>query len=335
MQAWQLFGFGLEKLELVDIAEPLLEEDQVRVKIHAASLNYRDLKVIKGQYNPKQTLPLIPLSDGAGEVVEIGSKVTKFAVGDLVCATFSQHWPHGPPTKEASKKTLGSPLDGTLRRQGVFSEQGLIKFPKHLDLVEASTLPCAAVTAFNAIMLQSELKPGDSVLLEGTGGVSLFALQFAEILGLRAIIISSSDEKLKRAKALGASSGINYAAIPEWSKEVLKVADGGVDAVIEVGGAKTISQAIASVKKGGVVCLIGVLSGVSEPLDLRPILMNNIRIQGLFVGSMEVFEAMNRVISHSLLRPVIDRVFDFAEAPLALAHLESGKHFGKVCIAMR
>lgn len=331
MQAWQLVGFGFENLELVTLGQSLLKDHQVRVKIHAASLNYRDLMVIKGQYNPKQALPLIPLSDGAGEVVEIGAKVTKFSIGDRVCATFSQNWSFGPPTNESYKNTLGSPLNGMLATESVFHEDGLIKFPEHLDYLEASTLPCAGVTAFNAIM-GNELKPADSVLLQGSGGVSLFSLQFAKALGLKIIITSSSEEKIQKALKLGAHCGINYLDKPNWSKEVLKLCDSGVDAVVEVGGAKTLAQSIASVKRGGVICLIGVLSGSVEPLDLRPVLMNNIRIQGIFVGSKAIFTAMNRVLTHSQIRPVVDRVFDFKDAPLALSYLESGQHFGKVCI---
>lgn len=334
MRAWQLTnGFGLSNLNLNEILLSPLKDHEVRVKIHAASLNFRDLMVIKGQYNPKASFPLTPLSDGSGEVVEVGKNVTKVAVGDKICATFSQNWSHGPPSAETFKSTLGSPLAGMLSEFGTFLEDGLIKFPNHLDYVEASTLPCAGVTAFNALMCQSELKPGESVLLLGTGGVSLFALQFAKILGLNVIITSSSDEKLKKAGALGADYFINYKKEPEWAKQVQKLtASLGVDAVIEVGGAKTLGSSIASVKKGGVVCLIGVLSGSSEALDLRPVLMNNIRIQGIFVGSRELFIAMNRVISHSKLRPVIDSVFDFKDAPKAFLHLESGDHFGKVVI---
>jgi NADPH:quinone reductase-like Zn-dependent oxidoreductase len=230
---------------------------------------------------------------------------------------------------------LGSPLEGMLAEQGIFEEDGLIKFPDHLNYEEGATLPCAAVTAFNAIAYQSDLKPGDTVLIEGTGGVSLFALQFAKIFGLKSIIISSSHEKLAKAQALIESAGINYREQPDWHLAVLDLTKGqGVDAVIEVGGAKTISRAIASTKKGGVVCSIGILSGTKEAIDLRPIFMNNIRIQGTFVGAKTVFSAMNRVLTHQKVQPVISRVFNFDKAPEALAHLENAAHFGKVCIKM-
>jgi NADPH:quinone reductase-like Zn-dependent oxidoreductase len=332
MRAWKLSNFGYT-FELSEASQRKLNDYEVRVKIHAASLNFRDLMVARGEYNKKQPLPLIPLSDGAGIVTEVGSKVTLVKVGDKVCATFSQNWPNGAPTNDTYKNTLGSPLDGMLQEEAIFHENGLVIFPKHLDFIEAATLPCAGVTAFHAL-ISCGLNPGDSVLLEGTGGVSLFALQFANILGLKTIITSSSDEKLKRAKSLGCAHGINYKETPYWSKELRKLVPSGVDAVVEVGGAKTLPEALASVKRSGVVLLIGVLSGSLEMLDLRPILMNNICIQGIFVGSKETFLAMNKVISHSLLKPVIDKVFDFKDAPEAFAYLESGQHFGKVCIKM-
>lgn len=334
MRAWQLVdGFGLDHLKLSDLALAPLAEHQVRVKIHAASLNYRDLMVIRGQYNPKLLLPITPLSDGAGEVVEVGPLVTEVKVGDRVCATFSQCWPFGAPTKSTYQNTLGCPLNGMLATEGVFHEQGLVKFPDHLDFIEAATLPCAALTAFNALMCQSELKPNDTVLLQGTGGVSLFAFQFAKALELKIIITSSSSEKLERLKTLGESHHINYNDTPKWSEEALRLTEGlGVDAVIEVGGAKTLGQSIASVKKAGVICLIGVLSGALEPIDLRPVLMNNVRIQGIFVGSKASFIAMNRVISHQKIKPIIDKVFDFSEAFKAFSYLESAQHFGKICI---
>lgn len=334
MRAWKIVGeFGLNNLKLMDGDKPRLKAHEVRVDIRACSLNYRDLMVAKGQYNPHQSLPLIPLSDGAGVVSEVGAEVTGFKVGDRVCATFSQDWCHGIATAETFRATLGSPIDGTLTESRVFDAAGLIPFPNFLSFEEAATLPCAAVTAFNALALQASTKPGDTVLIEGTGGVSLFALQFAQVLGLKAIVLSSSSEKLAKAKAIGDCCGINYAENDNWPDMVLDLTGGkGVDVVIEVGGAKTINKAIASTKKGGTVAVIGILSGIREAIDLRPILMNNIRIQGIFVGAKTVFSAMNRVIEHGKIRPVVDRVFDFNQAPEAFRHLESAQHFGKVCI---
>lgn len=334
MRAWKIVGeFGLNSLTVSEIEKVPIKANEVRVEIRACSLNYRDLMVVKGIYNPHQALPLIPLSDGAGEVVEVGHEVTGLKVGDRVCATFSQKWCHGVASLETMKATLGSPLDGMLTESRVFSEEGLIKFPDYLSFEEAATLPCAAVTAFNAIAHQSTLKPGDTVLLEGSGGVSLFALQFAKAFGVKSIVISSSDEKLAKAKAIADCHGINYKKNENWPAAIMDATQGqGVDAVIEVGGAKTIQKAIGSVKKGGVVCVIGILSGTQEAIDLRPILMNNIRIQGIFVGAKTVFTAMNRVLEHAKIRPVIDRVFDFKDVPAAFSYLESAQHFGKICI---
>ena len=337
MRAWKIVGnFGLANFKLMNIDTSPIKADEVRVALRACSLNYRDLMVAKGLYNPHQALPLIPLSDGAGEVVEIGADVQSLKIGDKVCPTFSQNWCHGIATNETFKATLGSPLDGTLAESCVFSEQGLIKFPEHLSFEEAATLPCAAVTAFNALAMQASLKPGDTVLIEGTGGVSLFALQFAKVFGLAAVVISSSNDKLKKAAAIHHCHTINYAENDNWPAAILDITNGqGVDAVVEVGGAKTINKAIASVKRGGQVSVIGILSGLREDIDLRPILMNNIRIQGIFVGAKTVFSAMNRVIEHGKIRPIIDRIFDFNDAPAAFSYLESAQHFGKICIRVK
>lgn len=334
MRAWRIENsFGLEHLKMAEVEKISLKAKDVRVKIHACSLNFRDLMVVKGVYNPKQTLPLIPLSDGAGEVIEVGREVKTLKVGDRVCATFSQAWCHGIATDETFKHTLGGPLDGMLVENGVFDENGLIKFPNYLSYEEAATLPCAGVTAFNAIAFQSDLKPGDTVLLEGCGGVSLFSLQFAKVFGINPILISKSDEKIHRAQEIAKLKGINYQDHEDWPKMIRDLTDGrGVDAVVEVGGAKTLGRAIKSVKRGGVICVIGVLSGSEEPLDLRPILMNNIRLQGLFVGAKTVFEAMIRVLDHAEIHPVIDRVFSFDEVKQAFSYLETAQHFGKICI---
>lgn len=333
MRAWQLNSFSIDQLSLIIKEARLLLDSEVRVKFHASSLNYRDLMVVRGQYNPKQKLPLIPLSDGAGEVVEVGHKVKNFTIGDKVCPTFSQEWNHGLPTKESYRNTLGSPNEGTLTTEGIFNSHGLVKFPKHLSYEEAATLPCAGVTAFNAMFYHAKLKPGQTVLIEGTGGVSLFSLLFAKMAGIKPILLSSSDEKLHKASKLADISGINYKKEPHWHKSVLALTNKkGVDAVIEVGGAKTIGEAISSTKTGGIICTIGVLSGTANPIDLRPILMNAIRIQGVFVGSKNVFIAMNKAINHSKIKPIIDRVFSFTKAKDAFNHLAQQKHFGKVCI---
>lgn len=334
MRAWQVVGgFGLQNLKINELNSAKLGSNQVRIKVRACSLNFRDLMVIKGLYNPNQPTPFIPISDGAGEIIEIGDQVKDFKVGDKVCGTFSQDWDFGIASDRAQKNTLGTPIDGMLSETIVLNEQGVVKFPSFLSFEEASTLPCAALTAFNALTQESSFKPGDIILLEGTGGVSLFALQFAKALNLNTIIISSSNDKLGQAKKLGATHTINYRQQEEWQHEVMKITHNeGVDGVVEVGGAKTVNKALACLKRGGVMTVIGILSGISESIDLRPILMRQLRIHGVFVGSKALFMAMNRVIEHSQIKPVIDKTFGFNDAPAAFSYLESGAHFGKVVI---
>lgn len=334
MRVWQISeSFGLDKLVMTEQPQAVLGPQQVRVRIRACSLNYRDLLVIKGLYNPHALLPLTPVSDGAGEIVEVGGMVSSFKVGDRVCALFSQSWQSGRVDEGAQKTTLGCPLPGVLAEEGIFHEDGLIKFPAHLSFEEASTLPCAGLTAFNALTSEAQLKPGNTVLLEGTGGVSIFALQFATALGVNTIITSRDNDKLARCQELGATHVINYREHALWSKKVLELSQGrGVDAVLEVSGAQTFNQAILALKRGGVMCLIGMLSGGSGPIDLIPILMKQIRIFGVFVGSKTIFESMNRVIEHSGIRPVISKIFDFEEPLGAFKYMESAQHFGKIVI---
>lgn len=334
MRAWKIVDqFGLANLALTESFLPALKPNQVRVKIHACALNYRDLMVIRGQYNPKQSLPLIPLSDCAGEVIAIGDLVSQFKVGDKVCATFSQAWCHDGIDKEVGINTLGSPIDGVLAEEAFFHERGLIHFPSYLSYEEAATLPCAALTAYHALAGETRLLAGQTVLLQGSGGVSIFALQFAKAMGLRVIILSSSHHKLKQAQDLGADDIINYRDHPEWHKEVLALTNHkGVDAIIDVGGAQTIKQSILSSKANGVIFIIGVLSGVEEAIDLRQILMKNLRLQGVFVGPKTLFHDMNNLCYQHKIHPVIDKIFTFAQANQAFAYLESAKHFGKVVI---
>ncbi len=333
MKSYQLSAFGLENLKIANSDDRALLPNEVRVELKACSLNYRDLMVIRGQYNPNLKMPLTPCSDGSGVVLEVGSLVREFRPGDRVCATFSQNWLSGHASLESAKSTLGSPLDGTLREQGIFLEHGLVKFPDFLSFEEAAMLPCAGLTAFSALVNQVTLNPGATVLIEGTGGVAIFALQFAKALSLKTIVTSSSDAKLEKAKSLGATHVINYQKNEDWSKEARRLTNGdGVDMVIEVGGGATLGKGIHALKRGGVSCIIGVLSGSTCDFDLRPILMNEIRLQGVFVGSRELFLAMNRVVEHAKIKPVIDRVFAFDEAVEALKYFETAQHFGKVCI---
>lgn len=326
-------SFGLGSLAQVDLPDPKPGPGQIVVKMRAASLNYRDLMMVKGQYNPRQPLPLVPLSDGVGEVVELGEGVTRVKKGDRVCPIFAQGWIDGAFDADKAKTTLGGPLPGMLSEYTLVSAEGVVKPPAHLSDEEAAALPCAAVTAWNALFGQSRLAPGETVLVQGTGGVSIFALQFAHITGARVIVTSSSDAKLERAKALGAWATINYKTLPDWDKRALELTGGvGVDHVVEVGGAGTLARSMRAARLAGTVSVIGVLSGGAQEMSVIPVLMKHLRLQGILVGSRAMFEAMNRAIEASSLRPVLDKVFSFGEAKEALSYMESGSHFGKIVL---
>lgn len=333
MRAWEITGsFGLENLTLVERDAAAPGPGEVAVRVHAASLNYRDLMMVRGVYNPRQPLPLVPLSDAAGEVTAVGPGVRRLRAGDRVMGLFAQGWAAGEPTRDALSTTLGGPLPGVLAEQVILREEGCVKVPEHLDFVEASTLPCAAVTAWSALE-QAGLVPGQTVLVQGTGGVSLFGLALAKLFGARVVVTSKSDEKLARARALGADATINYAREPEWGKAARAHAGPhGVDVILEVGGGGTLAQSLRAVRPGGTVAIIGVLAGPSADASLLPVLMQNVRLQGVIVGSRERFERMNAAIAHHRLRPIVDRVFALEDARAAFEHLASGAHFGKVCI---
>lgn len=327
-------GFGFENLSLVERDRPELQPGEVLVRMKAASLNYRDLLVISGAYNPKLRLPLIPVSDGAGIIEAIGAAVKDYEIGDEVIPLFNQSWISGPPTLDRLSSSLGSPLDGVLADYRVFKAKGLIRKPDHLSLAEAATLPCAAVTAWTTLTTEAGVKAGDVVVLQGTGGVSIFALQFAKSLGAEVIIISSSDQKLHRAKDLGADHCINYKTTPDWSKTVRDLTQGrGADCIVEVGGAGTLQQSLKCIRFGGFIGLIGVLSGVETKVSLTHILMQHVRLQGITVGNRDDFEAMIRAMILHDIHPVIDdRRFAFEELPKALMHMASAKHFGKIVL---
>ena len=336
MRAYEIQGgFGLENLRLTERATPEPGPGQVLVRLGAASFNYRDLMTIKGHYNPRQPLPLIPCSDGAGTVESVGAGVSGFGPGDRVTGCFAQRWRSGEPGTEARASTLGGPLDGTLAEYTLWEEGGIVPTPAHLSDDEASTLPCAAVTAWNALVVKGGCRPGDTVLVQGTGGVSIFALQFAKLCGARVIATSSSDEKLDRAKALGADLTVNYQTHPDWSKAVKDLTGGqGANHIIEVGGAGTLSASLGCVALGGTISVIGVLSGTASQVDVRQILMKGVRIQGIFVGPRDCFESMNRAINLHGLRPALGSVFPFAGAVEGLRFVESGAHFGKVVVSI-
>jgi NADPH:quinone reductase-like Zn-dependent oxidoreductase len=324
-------GFGIKNLVLADRPEPTPGPGQALVEMKAWSINYRDLMVVRGTYAPNIRFPFVTLSDGAGEIVAVGEGVSRVKIGDRVAGAFMQRWIEGPVSETKAKSALGGALPGLAAEYVVLDSEGLVLVPSHLSYEEAATLPCAAVTAWNALVTSGTLKAGDTVLIQGTGGVSLFALQLARISGARVIATSSSDAKLARVKELGASDGINYKTTPEWGTRAQDLAGGaGVDHIVEVGGAGTLAQSLKAIRMGGRISLIGVLtSGQTDPI---PILMKSVLLQGIFVGSREMFEAMNRSIALNGLRPVIDRVFPFAEYPQALRHMESGAHFGKIVL---
>jgi NADPH:quinone reductase-like Zn-dependent oxidoreductase len=333
MKGWRISSFGIENLEAFESPIPKVGTGQVAVKIHAASLNYRDLMMVKGFYNPKMALPRIPCSDGAGEVVEVGEEVTDFKPGDRVAGIFMQRWIDGPPSAAKQKAALGGDVDGMLAEYVVLDATGVVHLPGHLSYDQGATLPCAGVTAWNAIVTTAHTKPGDVVVIQGTGGVSIFALQFAKMLGARVLGTSGSDEKLERAGSLGLDNGLNYKDNPNWADWVLAETDGeGADLIVEVGGAGTFAQSLKAVRVGGTIAQIGVLSQSTEPLQIAPVLRKQVRVQGIFVGSRIDFLAMNRAISLNSLRPVIDCVFPFAEARAAFQRMESASHCGKIVI---
>ena len=317
--------------------DPVANPKQILVRLQAASLNFRDLMIARGHYfGGPVAANTIPLSDGAGEVTAVGAGVTRFKVGDRVCGTFFRGWIDGR-APDGPRAALGAPpADGVLADYTVFDEQDAVAAPSHLSPEAAATLPCAAVTAWHALVENGRVAPGETVLIIGTGGVSIFALQFARLAGARVIALSSSDAKLERARKLGADAGINYRSTPDWETEVLRLTQGrGVDHVIEVGGAGTLGRSIAAAAAGGRIQLIGVLTGRGdEPLIPYGLLAKQASIQGVFVGSRGHFERMNAAIAGARLEPVIDHVFGFDEAPAAYRHLERSGHFGKVVIRL-
>jgi NADPH:quinone reductase-like Zn-dependent oxidoreductase len=335
MRAYEIRdAFGLDHLTLGERPDVEPGPGQVLLGMRAMSLNYRDGLMAAGTYDPRQPLPLVPLSDGVGRVLAVGPGVQRVKVGDRVCPIFAQRWLAGRPDRDALRSTLGGPLDGTLRERMVLSEEGVVAVPEHLSDAEAATLPCAGVTAWTALVTEGGVTAGQTVLVLGTGGVSVFALQLAKLLGARAVATTSSDEKAEHLRALGADEVVNYRAVPEWGKAIGR-ATGGVDLVLEVGGAGTLPQSLLAVRPGGTIALLGNLAGgTAQGLDLFRIFMRAVRVQGILVGHRQSFEALCRAVAVHRLQPVVDRVFPFGEAAAAFAHLKSGAHFGKVCIGL-
>ncbi|MEN6543422.1 NAD(P)-dependent alcohol dehydrogenase [Parvibaculum sp.] len=326
-------GFGIDHLHLENREVPKAGPGEIVVRLKAASLNYRDLATVTGFGRTEPGAPLVPLSDGAGEVVEVGAGVTRVKVGDHVCPQFFQSWFSGGPSLAAISQPLGGPLDGCAQDYIKLSAEGVAKAPAGYTAEEAATLPCAALTAWRALVVEGDIKAGDTVLLQGTGGVSIFALQFAKAAGARVIITSSSDEKLERAKALGADLTINYKKTPDWSSEARKLTRGrGVDHVVEVGGADTLSQSIMAARIGGHVAVIGILSGVVKDVNVAAIFSQNLRITGISVGSRAHFEDMVRAIEVNDIHPVIDKRYPLEEACAAFTTMAGASHFGKIVL---
>jgi NADPH:quinone reductase-like Zn-dependent oxidoreductase len=335
MRAYQLpkGGAGIDALVEVERPDPKPAHRQVLVKVAACSLNFRDLGIVRGTYRVPVRDNIIPLSDGAGEVVEVGAGVTRVKPGDRVAGCFFQRWPGGEPAPDVHASALGGGTDGMLAEYVVLEEEGVVKIPAHLSPEEGATLPCAGVTVWHAMMEHARLIAGQSVLLQGTGGVSVFGLQLAHAMGIRTVVTSSSDDKLARAKLLGADHGINYKTTPDWDKAAIDITGGrGVDQVVEVGGAGTLAKSFGAIRVGGKITMIGNLSGPATELNPGLIMARRANIQGISVGSTQMFEAMNRAIAANRIKPVIDKVFGFDDAKAAYHHMASGAHFGKIVI---
>ena len=333
MRAWQISSFGIDSLEFVERPDLPPGPGEVLVAVRAISLNFRDLMMVKGLYNPRLKLPRIPCSDGAGEVLSVGKGVTAWKTGDRVAGIFMQNWLDGPLTPAKANGALGGDVDGMLASHVVLRESGLVVLPQHMSFEEAATLPCAAVTAWNALCAGA-LPPGATVLIQGTGGVSVFALQFAKLRGLRVLCVSSSDEKLERAAGLGLDAGFNYRKDPDWENWVLNETQGeGVDLVIEVGGAGTLTRSLKVIRTGGTIAQIGVLAGAVESVPIPSILHKMARIQGIYVGSRQDFVEMNRAVELCRLRPAHED-FPWTRAREVLRSMEAGSHFGKLVLTV-
>lgn len=335
VRTYEIQKFGIDDLAIVERQTPQPGAGQAVVAMKAWSLNYRDTLVVEGKYNPRLKMPMVPFSDGAGEVVAVGEGVTRVKPGDRVCGIFMQSWIAGPYEDKHGRSAMGGAIDGVLSEQVALNAEGLVPIPAHLSYEEAATLPCAAVTAWDAVVTQGRVKAGETVLVLGSGGVSLFALQFARHFGARVIATSSNEAKAERMKAMGASDVVNYKDTPDWDKKVRELTGGaGVDHVVEVGGAGTLQKSLAIAKGGGRVSIIGNLAGLTTDVNVAVILHKFLTVQGIFVGSREMFEAMNAAITETKLRPVVDKVFGFAEASAALRYMQSAAHFGKIVVSL-
>jgi NADPH:quinone reductase-like Zn-dependent oxidoreductase len=327
-------AYGLENLKVAERPDPVPGPEEVVVRMRAVSLNYRDLLTVTGMYGGGFPLPLVPFSDGCGIVESVGPEVASLKPGDRVASLFfSETWMSGAPTPQRLAGALGGPRDGCGQELMKISERGVIKVPDFLSDAQVASLPCAAVTAWRALVVEGGVKAGDVVVLQGTGGVSIFALQFARALGCEIIITSSSDEKLARAKAMGAHHGINYVATPDWSREVRRITGGrGTDLVVEVGGAKTLLESLKSIRQQGFIAIVGLLTGIAEPVPIPLLIWTSARVHGLSVGSRDHFEDMLRAIALHRIEPLVDKTYAWTDARAALEAMQSGSHFGKITL---
>jgi NADPH:quinone reductase-like Zn-dependent oxidoreductase len=333
MRAYVFDSFGIEHLRLQEVDPPQPHPGEVVIDVKALSLNFRDLLVVKGLYNPKLKLPAVPLSDGAGVVTAVGSGVERVKVGDRVVSHFVSGWIDGPFKAEYAGTTLGLPKAGLAAEQVALPAEAVLPLPAGYDFAQAATLPIAALTAWSVLVTEGQLSAGETVLTLGTGGVSIFALQFAKAMGAKVIITSSSDEKLERARRLGADHTVNYGTYPKWDEQVLDLTDGvGADLTVETGGAGTLNQSMKATRAGGVIGMLGAVTGLRADIDIAPVLMKRLHIAGILVDSRAAFENMNRFIEQHALNPVIDRVYPFEQLPDAFRLMETGGHFGKIVV---
>jgi NADPH:quinone reductase-like Zn-dependent oxidoreductase len=337
MRAWEIPDDtgGVEALRLSDRPTPEPGPGEVRVRVRAVSLNYRDLSTVESPKGRLPKFPTIPNSDGAGEIAAIGPGVSGWRVGDRVAGCFFQDWEGGDCTPEAMASALGGARDGMLAEEVVLSARGIVPIPGHLSFEEAACLPCAGLTAWHMLTRPDPVLPGDTVLILGTGGVSVFAQQFCALMGARTIVTSSSDAKLARMTALGAGAGVNYAATPDWEAAVLELTGGrGVDRVMEVGGPGTLAKSVAATRVGGRVSLVGILTGAQGAVNPTDIMRKSITLTGIYVGPRTMFAEMNRAIAAHGLRPVIDLRVPFDEAPEAFRAMRAAGHFGKIVVTL-
>ena len=332
MKAWALHGFGKDNLKLVDKPVPNPGPNEVLLRIHAVSLNYRDKVIMEGNYNPKLSFPMVQVADAVGEIVDAGKDVTRFSKGERVITNYATSWIDGEPQGDEVVHTLGNTISGALAEYAVLDEKAVVPAPQYLSDEEAATLPCAGLTAWYALIEKGQLKPNQTVLVQGTGGVSIFGLQIASALGARVIVTSSNDEKLKRAQSLGAAHGINYVRVPAWERAVLDLtSQKGVDQILEIAGGKSLVQSITAIKAGGQITIIGFLDGFTTDMPIVPLLQKQILLRGVMVGPRRALEDMTQAFNKLKLRPVIDTVYTFAEASRAYEHLYRGA-FGKIVI---